>query len=63
VKKAAEVADERAVSVLDRFASSRGCGILGLGDCWSCLRGNKELTVARAAAAGRKRPAWNGAAQ
>jgi eukaryotic-like serine/threonine-protein kinase len=61
VKKAGEIADERAVPVLDRFAAGRGCGILGLGDCWSCLRGNKDLPSARAAAAGRKGPSWNSA--
>jgi serine/threonine protein kinase len=60
VKKAAEYADERAVSVLDKFAAGRGCGVFGLGDCWSCLRGNKDLASARSAAVGRKGPSWNG---
>jgi hypothetical protein len=59
VKKAAEYGDERAVPVLDRFAVGRGCGVLGLGDCWSCLRGNKDLSAARAAAAKRPGPSWN----
>jgi serine/threonine-protein kinase len=63
VKKAGEYGDERAVPILDRLASRRGCGILGLGDCWSCLRGNKDLTTARAAAQARKAPSWNGASQ
>jgi hypothetical protein len=58
VKKAAEYGDERAVSVLDKFAVGRGCGILGLGDCWGCLRGNKDLATARSAAAGRKGPSF-----
>ncbi|HEX6765552.1 MAG TPA: serine/threonine-protein kinase, partial [Polyangiaceae bacterium] len=60
VKKASEYADERAVAVLDKFASSRGCGIFGLGDCWSCLRGNKDVANAREAAASRKGPTWSG---
>ncbi|HEX6273264.1 MAG TPA: serine/threonine-protein kinase [Polyangiaceae bacterium] len=59
VKKAAEYGDERAVPVLDRFAVGRGCGLLGLGDCWGCLRGNKDLAEARAAAAKRPGPAFD----
>jgi eukaryotic-like serine/threonine-protein kinase len=60
VKKAAEYGDERALPVLDKFAVGRGCGVFGLGDCWGCLRGNKDLANARAAAAERKAPSWNG---
>jgi eukaryotic-like serine/threonine-protein kinase len=61
LKKAIEVADDRAVPLLERFSSSRGCGMLGLGDCWGCLRGNKELDAARNAAARRKGPSFTGA--
>ena len=61
LKKAIEVADDRAVPLLERFSSSRGCGMLGLGDCWSCLRGKKELDAAKNAAAGRKGPSFTGA--
>jgi hypothetical protein len=56
--KATEYADERALSVLDKLAVGRGCGLLGLGDCWSCLRGNKDLKDARSAAAARKGPSF-----
>ncbi len=56
--KATEYADARAVPVLDRLAVGRGCGLLGLGDCWSCLRGNKDLQNARSAAAARKGPSF-----
>jgi serine/threonine-protein kinase len=59
VAKASEYGDERTVPVLDRFATTRGCGLLALGDCWSCLRGNKSLAEARAAAAKRKAPSWS----
>jgi hypothetical protein len=39
--------DRRALPVLERFASTRGCGLLELGDCWGCLRGTKALSLAR----------------
>jgi hypothetical protein len=58
LKKAEEYADERAVPVLEKFSVSRGCGVFGLGDCWGCLRGNKDLSNARSAAAGRKGPSF-----
>jgi hypothetical protein len=60
VKKAAEYGDERALPLLDKFAAGRGCGVFGLGDCWGCLRGNKDLSKARAAVAERKAPSWHG---
>jgi serine/threonine-protein kinase len=60
LKKAGEVADERAVPVLEKFAAGRGCGVFGLGDCWSCLRGNKDLATVREAAKARKKPSFTG---
>jgi serine/threonine-protein kinase len=60
LKKAVEYGDARAVPVLDKFASGRGCGVFGLGDCWGCLRGNKDLANAREAAAARKGPTFTG---
>ena len=32
LKKAAEIADERALPVLDKLAVGRGCGVFSLGD-------------------------------
>jgi serine/threonine-protein kinase len=61
LKKAVEYGDTRAAPVLDKFASGRGCGVFGLGDCWGCLRGNKDLSTARAAVASRKGPTFTGA--
>jgi serine/threonine-protein kinase len=60
LKTASQVADERAVPVLDKFASARGCGVFGLGDCWSCLRGNKDLANVREAAKAKKGPSFTG---
>jgi len=60
LKKAGEYGDARAVPVLDKFATGRGCGVFGLGDCWGCLRGNKDLANAREAAAARKGPTFTG---
>jgi serine/threonine-protein kinase len=59
--KAAEYGDERTVPVLDKLAVGRGCGVFGLGDCWSCLRGNQDLKNARSAAAARKGPSFTAA--
>jgi hypothetical protein len=42
-----EHGDRRALPVLDRFGSTRGCGLLDLGDCWGCLRGTTALSLAR----------------
>jgi serine/threonine-protein kinase len=58
LKKTDEYGDERALPVLDKFAVTGGCGLLRLGDCWSCLRGNQDLKNAREAAAGRKGPSF-----
>ncbi len=43
---AAAHADERSVRSLMNLTSTRGCGFLGLGDCWSCLRGDADLKKA-----------------
>ncbi len=43
---AAEHADERSYHMLLRLTVTRGCGFLGLGDCWSCLRGSGDLATA-----------------
>jgi hypothetical protein len=48
--------DQRAVSGLNRLTERRGCGLLGLGDCYSCLRGGRELKTALEAARARPAP-------
>jgi serine/threonine-protein kinase len=53
-----EHGDQRALPVLERFATTRGCGLLDLGDCWGCLRGTTALSLARDAAKGRPGPAF-----
>jgi serine/threonine-protein kinase len=58
--KVAEYGDDRLLPILDRFKLTRGCGFVDLGDCWDCLRGNKELTTAREAAEARKGPRFLG---
>jgi len=60
LSKVAEYGDDRLLPLLDRFKLTRGCGFVDLADCWECLRGNKELATARAAAAGRPGPSFNG---
>jgi hypothetical protein len=44
--KARENADARSLSKLKSLSARRGCGFLRLGDCWSCLRGNDDLSAA-----------------
>jgi eukaryotic-like serine/threonine-protein kinase len=58
--KAREYGDERLSPLLERLSSTRGCGFMGLGDCWSCLRAGKELTEVRAAVKDRRAPSFTG---
>ncbi len=53
--------DRRAVSLLSRLNERRGCGFLGLGDCYSCLRSGGELKSALEAAKSRPEPEFSGA--
>jgi hypothetical protein len=41
--RAASEGDARIVPLLKRFDDRRGCGFLGLGDCYGCLRAGKDL--------------------
>lgn len=52
-----DVGDERSLPFLYRLRATRGCGLLGLGDCYRCLRSNRALSKAIVAA--RSRPAPN----
>jgi serine/threonine-protein kinase len=41
--RAAVEGDARVVPALKRFDDRRGCGFLGLSDCYGCLRANKDV--------------------
>jgi len=56
IVEAKENADERAVRRLTQLSSRKGCGFLGLGDCFSCLRQDDSLGDALKAAQARKAP-------
>jgi hypothetical protein len=53
--------DQRALPALGRLAERRGCGLLGLGDCYSCLRSGRELKTALEAAKSQASPRFDGA--
>ena len=54
--RAASEGDARVVPALKRFDDRRGCGFLGLSDCYSCLRAGKDLGAAANGAATRPAP-------
>ena len=47
--RAREHGDSRSLPVLEKLTVKRGCGVLGLGDCWGCMRGDSSLSEAIAA--------------
>jgi eukaryotic-like serine/threonine-protein kinase len=51
-----ESGDARAAPTLARLAERRGCGFLGLRDCFGCLRSSKDLANAQKAAGARPAP-------
>ena len=44
--RAAKYADARSDPYLRRLLATKGCGFLGLGDCYSCVRGDPNLRPA-----------------
>ncbi|HKO52882.1 MAG TPA: serine/threonine-protein kinase [Polyangiaceae bacterium] len=54
--RAASEGDARVLPALKRFDDRRGCGFLGLSDCYSCLRAGKELAAVASSAAARPAP-------
>ncbi|HEX3593773.1 MAG TPA: hypothetical protein VHU80_01690, partial [Polyangiaceae bacterium] len=58
VERAIESADERSVRSLTALSSRRGCGFLGLSDCFSCLRKGDDLANALSGAQSRKAPKY-----
>jgi hypothetical protein len=55
---AVQHADERSVGLLRPLNHGRGCGFLGLGDCYACLRGPGLLADALRSAQGRPSPTF-----
>ncbi|NLE88712.1 MAG: serine/threonine protein kinase [Myxococcales bacterium] len=57
IERVLEHGDQRSVRELTPLATTRGCGFLGLRDCYSCLRGKDvPLRAATEAAKGRAAP-------
>jgi serine/threonine protein kinase len=56
--RAAEHADARSEPYLRRLQARRGCGFLGLGDCYSCVRGDPNLGRALKRAADHPAPSY-----
>ncbi|HEX3776956.1 MAG TPA: serine/threonine-protein kinase [Polyangiaceae bacterium] len=54
--RAATEGDTRVTPLLKRFDDRRGCGFLGLGDCYGCLRASKDLSATADAVAARPGP-------
>lgn len=57
--RAASEGDARVVPALKRFDDRRGCGFLGLSDCYSCLRSGKDLAAAASGAGSRPAPSFD----
>jgi hypothetical protein len=55
---AVDSADARSLRALRKLAYNRGCGFLGLQDCYSCLRSNRVLAEATEAAKSRPAPTF-----
>ena len=51
--------DARVIPALKRFDDRRGCGFLGLGDCYGCLRAGKDLAVTADSVAARPAPSFD----
>lgn len=56
-----KVGDRRSLVQLQNLTATKGCGFLGLQDCWSCLRRSSALADAIATLEARTQAADNGA--
>ncbi len=54
--RAIEFADERSEKKLKSLNGTRGCGFLGMQDCYPCLRKGSDLEAAQKAAGKREAP-------
>jgi eukaryotic-like serine/threonine-protein kinase len=57
--RVASEGDARVLPALKRFDDRRGCGFLGLSDCYSCLRASKDLSSAASGAGARPAPTFD----
>ncbi len=57
--RAAAEGDARVVPALKRFDDRRGCGFLGLADCYGCLRAGKDLANTTDSVAARPGPSFD----
>ncbi len=58
IRTIAESGDVRAVPILQQLKATSGCGLLGLSDCWSCLRGEVNIGDTIDAVKGRSAPTF-----
>lgn len=58
ITTAKEIGDERAFRPLNQLNARKGCGFLGLSDCFPCLRGEDTLSEALKATQSRKGPRY-----
>jgi hypothetical protein len=56
--RAVEHADARSLPVLNKLTVGRGCGFLGISDCFYCLRGDSKLGAAVENAKSRPAPSF-----
>jgi serine/threonine-protein kinase len=54
--------DQRSLRILRKLTHDRGCGLLGLQDCYTCLRGGRALSAALDAAKSRPAPSFGATA-
>ncbi len=59
--RVASEGDARVLPALKRFDDRRGCGFLGLSDCYSCLRAGKDLGSTADSASARPAPSFDAA--
>jgi hypothetical protein len=59
--RAASEGDARVIPTLKRFEDRRGCGFLGLSDCYYCLRASKDLASTADKLAAKPAPSFDAA--
>ena len=59
--RAASEGDARVLPALKRFDDHRGCGFLGLSDCYSCLRAGKDVGTTADKVAAKPGPSYDAA--
>ena len=57
--RAASEGDARVVPALKRFEDHRGCGFLGLSDCYYCLRASKDVAATADKVAAKPAPSFD----